>query len=213
MICVSIGEMDFQQALRIAESSEMIEIRGDLLDWFIEEYEKIFKIAKRSVFTFRPGENFSDGERLAMYRLAVENGADFLDVEIEASSGFINEIKEAVVNSKTELILSYHNFNNTPSLAELKIIMEQCRSAGADVIKIATMVNDYINAVDLLSLYREAGRKVIIGMGENGKIVRIASILLGAEFTFASPDRGQHTAPGQLSLGEMEHIYNILKII
>lgn len=213
MICVSLGKTDFHQALKITENAAMVEIRGDLLDWLIEDYARLIQASRKSVFTFRPDGKLSDADRLAIYRYAVENNVNYIDVEIEASSSFKEAIREMISNTKTELILSYHNFKITPSHAELKIIMDQCRGAGADVIKIATMVNDYADAADLLSLYNEAGRKVIIGMGEKGKIVRVASILLGAEFTFAAPGMGQNTAPGQLSLEEMEYIYKILKIL
>ena len=40
---------------------------------------------------------------------------------------------------------------------------------------------------------------VIIGMGEQGVISRVAAPLLGAEFTFAAAETGQETAPGQIS--------------
>ncbi len=40
---------------------------------------------------------------------------------------------------------------------------------------------------------------VIIGMGEKGVISRIAAPMLGAEFTFAAPEAGKETAPGQIS--------------
>ncbi len=212
MICISLGKIDFHQALKIAESAEMIEIRGDLLDWPVEDYARILQVSKKSVFTFRPAENLTDNERFEMYRFATEKKAHYIDVEIETSSKFLEDIKEIISNTRTELILSYHNFEYTPSFTDLKLIMDQCKSKGADVIKIATMVNNYVNAADLLSLYREDGRKVIIGMGEKGKIVRVASVFMGAEFTFASPDKDQYTAPGQLSVKEMEYIYNILKV-
>jgi 3-dehydroquinate dehydratase len=40
---------------------------------------------------------------------------------------------------------------------------------------------------------------VIIGMGKLGVVTRIAAPLLGAEFTFAAPETGKETAPGQIS--------------
>ena len=213
MICVSLGIIDFPEALKLAEKSAMVEFRGDLLDWTREEYAMILGLPKKSLFTFRPSETKSDDERLDIYRFAIENRVDFVDVEMEASPEFMNTIRQYLKNSKTELIISYHDFDGTPSVAELKVIMDQCATLGADVIKIATMVNEYSDAAGLLSLYREPGRKVILGMGEKGKIVRVASVLLGAEFTFAAPERGVVTAPGQMSIWEMEQIFNIINPI
>ena len=213
MICVSLGIIDFAEALKIAEKSSMVEFRADILGWTREEYAMILGLPKKSIFTFRPSDAISDVERLDMYNFAVKNGVDFVDVEMEASREFVNTIKQNIKNTDTELIISFHDYEGTPSLAELKVIMDQCTTLGADVIKIATMVNDHSDAAGLLSLYREAGRKVVIGMGEKGKIVRIASVLLGAEFTFAAPERGLVTAPGQMTVREMEQIFNIINPI
>jgi len=213
MICVSLGNIDFQSALKVAETAGMIEIRGDLLSWSREEYAMIIGMARKSVFTYRSGEHETETERLDIYRFAVDNGADYIDIEMDASPEFIKTLRQYTRNLKTEMVISYHNFDETPSVAEMKVIMGQCLNSGADVVKIATMVNEYADAAGLLSLYREPGRKVILGMGEKGKIVRIASEFLGGEFTFAAPDKGGITAPGQLTVSDMELIINMIKPI
>jgi len=213
MICISLGNLDFHEALKIAEKAAMIEVRGDLLSWTREEYAMVLSSSQKSVFTYRLSEIIQETEVLGMYKFAVDNGADYIDTEMDASPEFLKTIKQYIKNSKTELILSYHNFDITPSVAEMKVITDQCVNMGADVVKIATMVNEYQDAAGLLSLYREPGRKVIVGMGEKGKIVRIASVFLGSEFTFAAPHKGGLTAPGQLSVDEMEQIITLIKPI
>ena len=54
--------------------------------------------------------------------------------------------------------------------------------------------------------------KLVLGMGDKGMITRVASVPLGAEFTFASSSAGESTAPGQLTVKELTEIYSILKI-
>ncbi len=49
-------------------------------------------------------------------------------------------------------------------------------------------------------------------MGEKGMITRVASVPLGAEFTFAAASEADVTAPGQLTADELQDIYKILKI-
>jgi 3-dehydroquinate dehydratase len=49
-------------------------------------------------------------------------------------------------------------------------------------------------------------------MGEAGMLTRVAAVPMGAEFTFAAPDTGNATAPGQLKVSELKDIFNILKI-
>lgn len=52
----------------------------------------------------------------------------------------------------TKVILSSHNFNETPSVEELQAKAEAMRDAGADIVKIATMANDISDAATVLSL-------------------------------------------------------------
>jgi len=47
-------------------------------------------------------------------------------------------------------------------------------------------------------------------MGPGGRIVRAAAPILGSPFTYASPDDGQKTAPGQMDRTSMERILNEL---
>ena len=209
MICISLGNIDFDEALKLASEVQMMEFRADLLDWSAAQYEALFGLIPYSLYTFRPGLKTED-ERLEFYSFAVECGVNFIDVEIEASPEFIFDIRELIRNSKTDLILSYHNFEKTPDVTELTKIIENCYNAGADLVKIACMVNDQVEAANLLSLYQLPGRKVIIGMGQKGKIVRLAAEHLGAEFSFASPGKAMGTAAGQMTWREMDKINKIL---
>ena len=76
---------------------------------------------------------------------------------------------------------------------------DEFRKAGADIVKIASHVSRAEDLQNLFKLYRKDCRMVIIGMGKLGVISRIAAPLLGAEFTFAAPEAGKETAPGQIS--------------
>ena len=59
-------------------------------------------------------------------------------------------------------------------------------------------------------MYDLPGKKVVIGMGEMGRITRIMAPYLGAEFTFASPTHGGETAPGQLNYGQLKDLYKVI---
>jgi 3-dehydroquinate dehydratase-1 len=48
-------------------------------------------------------------------------------------------------------------------------------------------------------------------MGEMAGLTRVAAPILGAEFTFASSDKSDETAPGQLTIEELLSIYKIVK--
>jgi 3-dehydroquinate dehydratase-1 len=78
------------------------------------------------------------------------------------------------------------------------------------VAKVSTKVQSTEDVINLFSLYSQPGRKVILGMGPQGRITRVAAPFLGSEFTFASPFEGVETAPGQMSAGQLKAIYNLL---
>jgi 3-dehydroquinate dehydratase-1 len=59
------------------------------------------------------------------------------------------------------------------------------------------VLNDADNA-RLLGLLDDARKIVVVGMGELGRITRIAASLLGSPFTFASQGLGKETARGQI---------------
>jgi 3-dehydroquinate dehydratase-1 len=205
MICVSIGSGSPAEAKTVLQKSGFIELRADLLDWKTEDYRKVIQSGGKTVFTCRPGK-LSNDERLILFEVAASAGADYIDVEIDSEENFMNEIREITMRSKTELIVSYHNFELTPSSEILETLLADCFVAGANVAKIACRVYSPSDAARLLSLYTISGRKVVIGMGKTGRITRIAASFLGAEFTFASSATGEGTAEGQLIYDEMKEI-------
>ncbi len=189
--------------------AEMLELRFDLI---LEEPEKLFSkipASVRVVATCRPG-NMDDGERMDLLKASVDRGAAFLDLEIESSPMYFRELAGYAVERERQVIVSYHNHELTPGGDQLKAILEKAYQMGASVVKIATQVHTREDIGNLLSLYDLPGRKVVIGMGERGRITRVAAPYLGAEFTFASPEEGPGTAPGQLTYRQLKKIFQTI---
>jgi 3-dehydroquinate dehydratase type I len=205
MICVSIGSESPAEAKRILQKSGFIELRADLLQWKMDDYRDVILAGNKTVFTCRPGE-YSPKERLELFEAAAIAGATYLDVEIESDEIFLDSVRNISNLYSSELIVSYHNYEMTPSIEILESRLNECYQADADVAKIACRVYSPADAARLLSLYNVSGRKVVLGMGKAGKITRIAAPLLGAEFTFASSGEGEATAEGQLTFSEMKEI-------
>ena len=209
MICVSIGEQDINKCISYLNRVEIAEIRLDLTGFNTEEIERIFSTKKKLIATCRPGK-YNDKERTNLLHTAIKAGASFVDIEYESSDQYRNDLMKFAHQSHSEVIISYHNFDYTPPLHELEKIMNDCFKMGGDVAKIATMVNVNRDNSKILSLYKAPGRLVAIGMGELGKISRIIAPFLGAEFTFASLDEGDSTAPGQIKYTKLNEF--IMKI-
>jgi 3-dehydroquinate dehydratase type I len=189
--------MGFEDCLRLAGKEAFVEFRFDLLDLNPEQVTRVVSAASRSIATFRPGTGDPD-RRLQTLTAALEAGATYVDIELDAAPGYRRELIGAARSLHRDVIISHHDFEGTPGFKRLKRIAASCRNAGADVVKIACQVNGTGDLLSLMGLYSESGRKVVIGMGEKGLITRVAAPFLGAEFTFASPAGGRATAPGQM---------------
>ena len=198
MICVSLSEKDPAKCLEVLEQVEMAEIRLDLCGFTDEDIKRIFSARKKLIATCRPG-SYPDTERMHKLKVAIDSGATFVDLEYESPDDVRFPMLDYAHQCRCDVIISYHNYESTPSLSELERIMCHCFELGADLTKIATQVNVNRDNSKILSLYKAPGRLVAIGMGELGKISRIVAPFLGAEFTYASLSDENATAPGQIS--------------
>jgi 3-dehydroquinate dehydratase-1 len=200
----------------------MAEIRLDGVELTEEETRRIFALHKNLIATCRPTSSRTEADREKMLLTAIDAGAAWVDVEIDADRDFKKEIAAAARAGKCRLILSYHNYDAVPSKKELESIMDRCFAEGAGVAKIACRVHTEPESARILSLYSrplptgtdvtgKPYRLVALGMGEKGKITRIAAPLLGAPFTFASVPGDPATAPGQLDRVILEQVYRLVE--
>jgi len=208
MICISISRFEEIAVLRDREV-ELVELRLDQIAMDPSEIYPSVPARWRTIATCRPGA-YDDPNRLAWLKSSMELGARFVDAEIESSRDYLSELRDVAATRGTALILSYHNFDTTPEPVVLTEMLDRCFELGADIAKIATSVNTREDLLHLLGLFQLPGRKVVIGMGKMGRIIRIMAPYLGAEFTFASPQKGLETAPGQLDVMQLLEIYKMI---
>ena len=208
MICISIGKIGMIDEVNQLKPS-LVEVRYDLIRRSPEMVVGQLNDTILHVATCRPGI-ISDNERLDILRESIDLGAVYVDIELESDPDFLSKIIRYARKKSTHVIISYHNFDETPDTNVLRETLKQCYDLGGDVAKIACQVKILEDSARLLSLYAEKGRKVVLGMGNFGKITRIAATQLGAEFTFASLNVTDATAPGQLTYSEMKLIDKML---
>jgi len=209
MICTSIAEEGLDACMKALESAEFAEIRLDRTKLSKEEVVQLFSTSKKLIATYREGDNKETRKRVLL--LAIDSGASMVDIELESPDEYRKEIIERAREKNCEVIVSYHNYEKTPSRAELEAIIEQCFDKGADIAKIACKANSKGDSARLLGLLDGEKRLVVIGMEEAGRITRIAGPLLGSEIAFVSADSGKETAKGQLGREKMEKILEVLK--
>jgi 3-dehydroquinate dehydratase-1 len=229
MICICIGEPIVKHCRKILldPDIEMAEIRLDGANLSAHEIQTIFSMHPRLIATCRPG-NHTGKERKIVLATAIIAGAAFVDIEVEAEPAFKDELIQTAHVQGCRVILSYHNFETTPPRGELETILDQCVSDGADIVKVACRVHSVSHCLRLFSLYHhpkvkignETGSEktgdscqiIAIGMGDKGKITRVAAPFLGAPFTYASIVTGLETAPGQVDADTLGKIYRLLNV-
>lgn len=208
MICVSIGNCSAEECIKALEGLEFAEIRMDTMDISEKDVETIFVQKVKLIATCRPP--VPDEKRKRLLKKAIEFGASLVDIEVDSKEEFKKEIIEKAKERKCKVIISYHNHEKTPKKAELEHMINWCKEEGADIVKIACMVQSNQDNARLLGLLDSKVPLVIIGMGEKGKIVRKAAPLVGGLFTYASDSNGKELAPGQMTKEELEKLTKVL---
>lgn len=120
---------------------------------------------------------------------------EYIDVEEKEDPLFIDYIKR----HKKTLIISYHNYKNTPSLETLISLSFSMEKKGADIVKIATFIetkDDIIRLLGFTSSYKKP--LIAIGMGSLGLITRVIAPMFGSLITYGFVNRPY--ADGQVSI-------------
>jgi 3-dehydroquinate dehydratase I len=217
-VCVSIARETVEQGLAVARGisslADVIEIRLDALKR-IEVAPFMTQLTSPLLFTNRPiweGGNFAGEEqaRIAPLLDAVSQGARYVDLELKAPDSSHQALLEMTNSTSCQLILSWHNFQDTPSQAELVGRLATIQDKGAHIAKIVTMAHDYHDVLRVLTLQEEAARMdiplIAFCMGQPGVISRVATMDLGGYMTYCAVSDSEATAPGQLSVAVLRQI-------
>lgn len=163
MICTTIQNRNLEEIMNLLENStpriQMAEIRLDRCPLDIEEIEYLFSSSDTPlVATCRVAD---DGdvtweEAEAKLTAAVEAGAAFLDLEIEAPKEVGKRLRRACTEYGTTMIRSSHFFAGTPSEDVLRSTVEKCRKFGGEIVKIVAMAKSEDDAAKVLRLYSPA---------------------------------------------------------
>jgi 3-dehydroquinate dehydratase-1 len=153
----------------------------------------------------------SEEQRLEVLRAAVEQGAEWVDLEEDLSRGAYAWFR----NQRVKTLISHHDFERTPERAALQRVAGGLAGGGADAIKIATVAHESEDALRLLELIpwgrRELGIEVIaFAMGPLGRWSRVASLLLGSPWTYVKFPEQPEAAPGQYTPAEMRMLWEQL---
>lgn len=215
------------KALRDVEF-DVIEWRADFYN-LVEDLEAVRVVLreiqkvlpeKPLIFTFR--SEAEGGERtlclehyMALVKMAIASGyADAVDVELFMGDMEAAELVAEAKKYDVKVIMSSHDFEKTPSEAEIVGRLVKMQQFGADLPKVAVMPH---NAADVLILLCATNRMmtefsnrpvITMSMGGLGLVSRLSGEIFGSALTFASV--GEASAPGQIEVETLQKVLDVL---
>ncbi|MBN1343559.1 MAG: shikimate dehydrogenase [Phycisphaerae bacterium] len=157
-----------------------------------------------------------DAQRIAMLVKAAPTGPDYVDVELATWRRCPEARRELTPllgdgRGRFRLILSSHDFDGRP--ADVEAIVAATEAEPCHVVKIVWRAESVCDNFTCFELMRgRQGRApekpvIAIAMGEAGLPSRVLAKKFGAFLSFASIEADAGSAPGQVTLGEMKHLY------
>lgn len=216
LICISLAEKNeaaLQQAVApVFDLVDVIELRLDCME-VPQVANFIATIDKPVLATNRPsweGGQWqgSENERTDLLLQALDWGARYVDIELLAAPEFRLKILAKAKEVGAQVVISSHDFTTTPDSSLLEERLEQMMASGADIAKIVVTAHDATQCLRILSLQEKAMARNFplsaFAMGTAGAISRLATLYLGGCMTYAALSPEQATAPGQLSVQELQ---------
>lgn len=204
MICVTIQNKNLEEIFNLLDNSnptiQMAEIRLDSCPLGKEEIQELFSSSDTPlVATCRTPDHGRWEESEEKLQTAIEAGAAFADLEIEAPKEVGKRLRRSCNEYGTTMIRSCHFFDGTPDAETLASTFERCRKFGGEIVKIVGMAASEDDSKRILSLYDQVESRSLVAfaMGEHGKDSRLECLSKGAPFTYAALSAEESAAPGQ----------------
>jgi len=213
--------IDEQLHTTLSHQPDIIEWRVDFFDSikYVHEVLEVIKKIKLTtkiplLFTIRA--EHEGGERIVLnqhekLKLIMEvchhSSVDLIDFEISNGINEVEEIRKATESNNKKLILSYHNFEFTPTNEKLIQLAVKAEELGADVAKIAVMPESKEDVLRLLQVTKEMDELlsipvVTMSMGDIGGLSRVIGWVYGSAMTFGIG--AESSAPGQIQVDKLQ---------
>ncbi len=232
LFCVPLVAQDL--ASLISQAGVAHDAAADLIEWradfsqeigagkLVEILGSLRSILKSEpiIFTLRikaeggAQEIPQDTRRECMTAVILSGLADFVDIELCNEPSFLEAVLGHAHAHGVRIILSAHDFQNTPSNDDLLEKIGRMSRLGADVAKIAVMPRTATDVLRLMQVTLEARNcfprlaLCTMSMGSIGAISRTAGFLYGSDMSFAVGQTA--SAPGQIPIADARAIVDKL---
>ena len=219
----------------LAEVQRVVPKKPDILEWRVDFFEGIGNHAEvialaadirkaangiPVLFTRRSiregGEKIALDESgvLALYAAVMASRTiELIDYEMVNDAAHIAQVRAQSRAHGIQLVLSFHNFQATPTHAELCAKFALAQSLGADIAKVAVMPQRLEDVLTVLSATLESSQSLDIplismSMGAYGSLTRLFGWTCGSAMSFAIGAAA--SAPGQVPI---EDVHTVLEIL
>ncbi|MCW8887215.1 MAG: type I 3-dehydroquinate dehydratase [Motiliproteus sp.] len=233
LICTPLVASSREALLQ--ELKVIVEKQPDLIEWRVDFFDQIaeadqvvamaeaLKLGAQGIpllFTRRAehegGEiiNMAEADVVALYQQVCASGhIDLIDYELSNDSGYLEQIKNSAETHDIPLIISYHNFQQTPTEQEIVHRLLHAEQAGAAIAKVAVMPNSKRDVLTLLSATEKAAEQldipvITMSMGAFGSLSRMFGGAFGSAVTFAVGQTS--SAPGQMAIEDLRSVLEIV---
>ncbi len=227
-VCATIIEETVSDMLVAADKAKslganLLELRMDYLKEplsqvsfpILRELKEDLKIPV--VFNLRPtweGGKFEGAEekRWAHLEEAIKTGFDYVDLELKMNEQKRDNLIANAKKKDVNIIVSYHDFEKTPSWSEIFAILKHCADTKCYISKAAFKCQSFDDVLNIL----KGGRAAIninhpfsvMGLGSHGYITRIFAPFIGCSIIYASLDREKKVDEGQLDIKTLLELWD-----
>jgi len=218
IVALIASRPDLHRALRMASPPDLFELRLDHLTGCLDEVERKTSILPAPIIiTARhPDEGGANRLSLQRRRALLERflpRARYVDVELR-STQTLRSVLDTAHRKNIRSIISFHDFDDTPSVRVLKTKARTAKSRGAHIFKVATRTDTPVQLTRLLDFAADDDVDLaisVMGMGKLGALSRIVLAQLGSVLIYTS--LRQAKIEGQLSIRQLRSAISALKII
>jgi len=220
-VCVSITssapeDLKNQIMRALSYGADFVEIRFDfLMPADMQESLKIAEnIRNRAVFTLRSvqqeGKFIGKNEdRIFWLKQLALSQPMLLDIELHTLRDN-DELVDFFTEQKTRILVSWHDFEKTPTHNELLDLLGEMRIY-SNYVKLVTTARKVEDCIRVLDLYKDITELNLISfaMGEIGILSRILCTIYGnAPFTYVALE--EPFVSGQLTIQQMRKLYDMI---
>ncbi len=218
------------------EVAAIVPKRPDLLEWRIDFFAAIGDVAaviataqairqaaggipvlltRRNVTEGGTPIAIAEAQVVAMYVAVCQaRCVELIDYELSNAPADLKTLRDVSKANGVTMIMSYHNFQQTPDAATLDAKFAAAEKLGADVAKVAVMPQNEQDVLALLAATDRARQTIAIplismSMGGVGSLSRIMGWVYGSAATFAVGKSS--SAPGQIAIEELRAVLAVVR--